>query len=229
MALGAGGTKAAGLRRGSRMAAVWRGLQRWMPWLVGATLFVAGAVVAAEPDLLWARGEETFVNLPLPAGHGTPATVSSSSLAAAVEGMDGGGSRARSAVEAAASKPAAPRPPVRAEAPAARKLEGSAQRGAGALPARGSAPAPVSGASKGAAVNAGTASKGFLININTAGLAELDMLPGIGQSLAQRILDYRKKHGPFRTPEDLLGVPGIGPKKLAKIRPLITCGSQAAR
>ncbi|MGQ9473363.1 MAG: helix-hairpin-helix domain-containing protein [Candidatus Caldatribacteriaceae bacterium] len=60
------------------------------------------------------------------------------------------------------------------------------------------------------------------INVNTASLEELVTLPGIGEVIAQRIIDYRKQHGPFRQLEDLLGVQGIGPKKLEKIKDLIT-------
>lgn len=50
--------------------------------------------------------------------------------------------------------------------------------------------------------------------INTASVAELERLPGIGPVLAQRILEYRELHGPFQRPEDLLEVEGIGPAKL---------------
>ncbi|MGC8874582.1 MAG: ComEA family DNA-binding protein [Chloroflexia bacterium] len=60
------------------------------------------------------------------------------------------------------------------------------------------------------------------VNINTAGVAELDTLPGIGPGYAQRIVDYRQQHGPFRTIEDLQKVPGIGPATFARIRDLIT-------
>ncbi len=61
-----------------------------------------------------------------------------------------------------------------------------------------------------------------LINLNTAGLAELDSLPGIGPTLAQRIIDERQRHGPFARIEDLLRVSGIGPALLEKIRDLVT-------
>ncbi len=60
------------------------------------------------------------------------------------------------------------------------------------------------------------------ININEAGKEELMRLPGIGGTIAERILKSRQDRGPFRTENDLLRVPGIGPKKLSKIRPFIT-------
>jgi len=59
---------------------------------------------------------------------------------------------------------------------------------------------------------------GALLNLNTATLAELDRLPGIGPSLAKEILAYREAHGAFASVDDLLLVPGIGPAKLAALR-----------
>lgn len=59
------------------------------------------------------------------------------------------------------------------------------------------------------------------VNINDAGLSELVSLPGIGPKLAKRIIEHRKRFGPFRKAEDLLDVKGIGPKKLKKIRPYL--------
>lgn len=61
-----------------------------------------------------------------------------------------------------------------------------------------------------------------LVNINTADTAQLSSLPGIGPSLAQRIVKYRKESGAFKTPQDLGKVKGIGEKKLAKILGKIT-------
>jgi competence protein ComEA len=60
------------------------------------------------------------------------------------------------------------------------------------------------------------------ININTAPLAELDRLPGIGPDKAQKIIDYRKTNGPFAAITDIQEVSGIGPVTFEKIKDLIT-------
>ncbi|MBI2266106.1 MAG: helix-hairpin-helix domain-containing protein [Armatimonadetes bacterium] len=59
------------------------------------------------------------------------------------------------------------------------------------------------------------------VNINTAGLDQLIALPGIGPTLAHRIIEYRKENGPFASVEDLVQVDGIGPKTLGKFRDLV--------
>ena len=71
------------------------------------------------------------------------------------------------------------------------------------------------------AAPAASASDG-LLNLNSATADELETLPGIGPGLAQSIVEYRERHGPFAAVEDLLLVPGIGPSRLAQIRELVT-------
>jgi len=56
-----------------------------------------------------------------------------------------------------------------------------------------------------------------LVNINTADLAQLDTLPGIGPVTAKKIVDYRLLNGSFKKIEDIQKVSGIGPKKYADI------------
>lgn len=62
------------------------------------------------------------------------------------------------------------------------------------------------------------------IDINTADVAVLDQLPGIGPAKAKAIIEYRKANGPFKAVEDLTKVPGIGDKSLAQFRDQITVG-----
>jgi len=61
-----------------------------------------------------------------------------------------------------------------------------------------------------------------LVNINTASLDELNSLPGIGPTIAQRIIDYREANGLFSTIEDLMNVSGIGPSTFEELKDLIT-------
>lgn len=74
---------------------------------------------------------------------------------------------------------------------------------------RSSAPAPVLGG---------------LIDLNSASAAELEMLPGIGPTLAQRIVDDREANGAFASVEGLQRVRGIGPRTVEKIAPMAVAG-----
>jgi competence ComEA-like helix-hairpin-helix protein len=60
------------------------------------------------------------------------------------------------------------------------------------------------------------------IDLNRATLAQLEELPGIGPAKAREILKFREKSGPFEHVSDLLALPGIGPKRFAKLRPYVT-------
>lgn len=62
------------------------------------------------------------------------------------------------------------------------------------------------------------------VNINTADSTELETLPGIGESKAAAIIQYRTEHGPFKTIADLDAVPGIGPSTLESLTPLVSFG-----
>jgi len=82
---------------------------------------------------------------------------------------------------------------------------------------------PQRGAGVGAAVP-GTAAPGAPsapVQLSTATVEQLDSLPGVGPVTAQKILDYRQKHGAFQSVDELDAVPGIGPKRLEQLRELV--------
>jgi competence protein ComEA len=62
------------------------------------------------------------------------------------------------------------------------------------------------------------------ININTATVAELDVLPGIGEVTAERIIAFREEHGPYRSVDDLVHVQGISTNTIAEFRDQVTTG-----
>lgn len=68
----------------------------------------------------------------------------------------------------------------------------------------------------------GSGSTPARIDLNTASLEQLDTLPGVGPVLAQRIVDWRTGHGRFDSVDQLAEVDGIGPSRLADLRPLVT-------
>ena len=69
---------------------------------------------------------------------------------------------------------------------------------------------------------AAKASASAQVNLNTANVTQLETLPGIGKSTAERILEYREKSGGFKKIEDLMNVRGVGEKSFLKLKPLVT-------
>jgi competence protein ComEA len=85
------------------------------------------------------------------------------------------------------------------------------------VPRRGSAAAAAPAAAGGGDAAAPSAP----IQLSTATLEQLDSLPGVGPATAQKILDYRTKHGAFSSVDELDAVPGIGPSRMDQLRDLV--------
>ena len=83
--------------------------------------------------------------------------------------------------------------------------------------------------SSGLAIAAGKPAPSGKVNINTATAQQLTVLPGVGEKLAARIVDYRQKSGGFKNVSELMNVQGIGEKNLAKIQPFLTTGGETAK
>ncbi len=73
-----------------------------------------------------------------------------------------------------------------------------------------------------AAAIPGAPGSGAKVSLASATLEQLDELPGIGPVTAQKIVDWRTTHGPFRSVDDLDDVPGIGPARIEQLRDLVT-------
>lgn len=65
-----------------------------------------------------------------------------------------------------------------------------------------------------------------VVNVNTASVDQLQLLPRVGPTVAARIVEHRESHGEFRAPEDLLLVKGIGEATLERLEPYITVSGE---
>lgn len=81
---------------------------------------------------------------------------------------------------------------------------------------------PAGAAAAGVVDAAGGTATGAKVSLATATVEQLDELPGIGPVTAQKIVDWRTAHGPFRSVESLDDVPGIGPARIEQLRDLVT-------
>lgn len=68
--------------------------------------------------------------------------------------------------------------------------------------------------------------KGKVVNVNSADASQLALLPRVGPSVADRIVDYRKQNGPFKKSEDLMLVQGIGEKTFQLIKPYVATAGE---
>ena len=66
------------------------------------------------------------------------------------------------------------------------------------------------------------------VNLNTATVAQLETLPGIGGATAKRIVEHRQKNGGFKKIEELMNIKGIGEKSFLKLKPLVTVAAERA-
>ncbi|MEU7845323.1 helix-hairpin-helix domain-containing protein [Micromonospora sp. NPDC049114] len=169
--------------------------------------------------------------------HAEPVTQSTGAATPAVPAEQGSASPAGELVVAVAGKV---RRPGLVRLPAGARLADAVQAAGGPLPgvdvallnpARkvtdgelivvGVTPPPVPGGAPDPAAGGGPAAGGPL-NLNTATLAQLDALPGVGPVLAQRILAYRDQHGGFKGVGDLRQVDGIGDARYEQLKDLVT-------
>jgi competence protein ComEA len=194
---------------------------------VRALVAVAALVILVAAFLAWrARPRVDPVATPsFEAGTAAPEPVAASSSAATAEVVV--------AVAGKVRKPGLVRLPAGARVADALTAAGGAEPGVdvamlnlarkvvdGELILVGVAPSP--GMSVPVAPGGGAATSGGLINLNTATLADLDTLPGVGPVLAQRILDARTAQGGFKAVSDLRKVDGIGDARYEQLKDLVT-------
>ncbi len=93
-----------------------------------------------------------------------------------------------------------------------------------AIPGSAMAPSSLLAASPANAASEARPEAAGALDINSASVEDLMTVQGIGQVIAQRIVEFREKNGPYKSVDDLLKVQGIGEKSLAKIRDRLSAG-----
>lgn len=186
---------------------------------------VAGAV--AKPSVVrLASGSRVSDAIESAGGASAEADLEALNLAAVVEDGSQLFVPKRQPPARVGSRPAAPRAsaPVRTSESSRvdpRYAGSSAPKQAYAAPS--AAPTPPQEADSGSRPS--SSSKAALqpgsIDLNTASASELERLPGIGPVTARKIVEYRQAHGGFSSIDELMAVKGIGPKKLAEVRPFL--------
>lgn len=196
-----------------RLSALSRGELIGLVAVVGVTVVGAGLwYVRSLPTPVEVRADAEVPPVPAPTASATPSIPLLVDVAGWVREPGvytfGSGARVVDAIEAAGG--ARPGAELRALNLAAPLVDGTQilVPKAGEVPPPGVAP-PIGGAPG-------------LVNVNTATTAELETLPGIGEVIAQAIVDHRTENGPFTSVDQLLDVTGIGDATLENIRELVT-------
>jgi competence protein ComEA len=195
---------------------------------------VAVLVVIIAAVLAWrARPRVDPVDLPPVDGQAAAASIGRSAAAAPPDaGRPSAGADIVVALGGKVRKPGLVRLPAGARVADALRAAGGAEAGVDVAPLNlarkvvdgelimvGATPPP--GAATGAAAAPAGGAPAAQVNLNTATLAELDTLPGVGPVLAQRILDARTAQGGFRSVSDLRKVDGIGDARYEQLKDLV--------
>jgi competence protein ComEA len=190
-------------------------------WQPDVRVSVAGEIVA--PGMYTLRGDARVSDLIAAAGGYTDRAERNAFNPAARLGDGQQYVIPTQSARTATAAPTATRPATTSPAPTGAASPGAAT--ATATPTTAAAPATIPATVAAATTPRATAAAATQININTATKEELELLPAIGPAIAQRIVDDRTAHGPFKQIEDLARVRGISARTVEQLRDRITVGA----